>query len=384
MPIKQYAYINSKMLKWAREETPLSIEDVNLRIKDIASIEIEKWENGTELPSITEAKKLANLYDIPFAALYLTKIPVPEKIEYVDRRTLGSSEFEGISYDLWKEIRYFKSCRENLLALMDKDHLGTNIPLFDKNSTIDNISIDIREYLEMTTPLKNKTAFGSNVFSYFRKMFERKGILVFQISGIEVKQIRGISLNYDIYPIIAVNKNDSERAKVFTMFHELAHLIRRTSALCSIDFSIDSDEEEKACDSLAANILVPKYLLEKIKFNNVDNDTISNLADKFGVSSFVILKRLYDENKINYSFYSSKYEELYKNFMENKQIIDKINKNKDSVIPYHIRYLNTNGSLFPSTIINAYYEGRISLGEVCRTLNVKTKQIHKIERAVVF
>lgn len=383
MSNKQYAYINNEMLKWARKETPLEIEDVSARLKEITEEEIKKWELGEELPSITNAKRMAQLYDIPFAALYLTELPPATKIEYIDRRTFSTSELEGISYELWKEIRYFKSCRENMLSMIDSEYTGANIPKFEKNINIENMAKEIREYLEIDTPLKNKTAFGGTAFNYFRKKFERKGILVFQISGIETKQIRGISLNYEIFPIIAVNKNDSERAKVFTMFHELVHLIRRTSALCSIDFSETSDSEEKICDKIAGNILVPKDKIEILKLTNIDNDKIDEIANKFGVSAFVILKRLYDEGKISYSFYTSKYEELYSNFMENKSMIEMSKKSSEIRIPYHLKFISTNGNLFPATVINAYYEGRVSLGEVCRVLNVKTKQVQIIEGKVM-
>lgn len=382
MSNKQYAYINNNMLRWARKETPLEISDVSIRIKDISESEIEKWESGVEFPSINDAKKLANLYDVPFSAFYLTELPPSAKEKYIDRRTFSISNYSGISYELWKELRYFKSCRENILSIIDNDYEGANIPKFRKGDNIDKITMDIREYLKLDTPLKCKSSFGNNVFSYFRKKIEKKGILVFQISGIELTQVRGISLNYDLFPIIAVNKNDSDRAKVFTIFHELAHLIRRTSALCSIDFSKDRDDEEKICDEIAGNILIPKYKLENMDLDNIDNNKINELANLFGVSKFVVLKRLYDDKKISYFFYKDKYEEFYNNFMSNKERIAREKSN--TVVPYHVKFISKNGNLFPSTVINAYYEGRASLGEVCRILNVKTKQIEKVERLVMF
>lgn len=63
MGAKKYAYVNSEMLVWARSETPFTTsEDVASRISGFKSELIDKWESGEELPSITEAKKLANLY----------------------------------------------------------------------------------------------------------------------------------------------------------------------------------------------------------------------------------------------------------------------------------------------------------------------------------
>lgn len=107
MGAKNYAYINCEMLKWARNQSPIELEDIPIRIKGMKSEDVEKWESGNELPSIIEAKKLCNLYDIPFAALYLTEIPNKDNTSYIDRRTYKDNIDVGISYELWKEINRF-------------------------------------------------------------------------------------------------------------------------------------------------------------------------------------------------------------------------------------------------------------------------------------
>lgn len=73
---KKYAYVNYKMLVWARSETPFgTTSDVANHISGFRSEVIDKGERGEELPSITEAKKLANLYKVPFATFYLSNPP---------------------------------------------------------------------------------------------------------------------------------------------------------------------------------------------------------------------------------------------------------------------------------------------------------------------
>ena len=76
MGAKKYAFVNYKMLVWARSETPFgTTSDVVNHISGFRSEVIDKWERGEELPSITEAKKLANLYKVPFATFYLSNPP---------------------------------------------------------------------------------------------------------------------------------------------------------------------------------------------------------------------------------------------------------------------------------------------------------------------
>ena len=84
-------------------------------------------------------------------------------------------------------------------------------------------------------PFKNKSAYRNNGFNYYRALLEHYGIMVAQITGVSLSEMRGISMYYDTFPIIAINNKDFERAKVFSLFHEVAHLVRRSSSLCLID-----------------------------------------------------------------------------------------------------------------------------------------------------
>ena len=383
MGLKKYAYINSEILKWAREQSPINIEDIPIRIKNMKSEQVEKWEKGMELPSITEAKKLANLYDIPFASLFLPEIPKRDIIKYIDRRTYKDNIDIEITYELWKEINRIKSCRENAIEFINVDNYNNILEEFSKNDSVQNIALKVREIFNIDTPLKNKTAYNNNAFNYFRNKIEKKGVLVLQIEGISIKEIRGLSLNYDILTIIAVNKSDSDRAKVFTLFHELGHLIRRTSNLCLIDFDDKEDDEEKICNNISANILIPKDLIEnEIATVDINNDVeVERISDKYAVSKFVIIKRLYDIKKIDYTIYKSKYDKYLNSFNE----IVKIKKKKGEkiVVPQDKKFVSSSGKLYPRIIFDAYYEGKISFGEICNTFNVNAKYIENIERMVM-
>ena len=384
MGSKNYAYINCKMLKWARERTPIKIEDIPIRVKELSSEQIESWESGIEYPSINQAKKLCNLYDIPVAALYLSDIPNEDKTQYIDRRTYKDGLDTDISYELWKEINRLKSCRECAKELLDIEGYENSIEKIAKDLSEKNISSKVREIFEIKTPFKNKSAYNDKAFNFFRSKIEAMGIMVLQIENISIKEIRGLSLNYDILPIIAVNKSDSDRAKVFTLFHEIAHLIRRTSNLCLIDFNEREDEEEKICNNLAANILIPENEIDSVlNGRNLEDDKeIVGLSDRYAVSKFVIIKRLYDLNRIDFELYRNKYEKYLNNFNEIKE--RKKSEGKNIVVTQDKKLISSSGKLYPKIILDAYYEGKISFGEVCNTLNINSRYIENVERMVMF
>ena len=384
MGAKKIAYINCKMLKWARERSPIELEDIPIKINGIKVEQVRRWENGIENPSITEAKKLADLYDIPFAALFLTNLPKSDNTTYIDRRTYKDNLDIKISYELWKEINKLKSCREYAIEYIDMDKYKNILKSLNPDDSLEKIATDVRKLFNIETPFKNKTSYSNKAFNFFRNIIEKNGIMVLQIENVSISEIRGISLSYDILPIVAVNKSDSDRAKVFTLFHELSHLIRRTSNLCLVDFNEREDKEEKNCNKLAAEILIPKETIENIIQNEDlrDDNIIEKIANRYAVSKFVVIKKLYDLKKIDFTLYKSKYDNFLNDFNEYKET--KRKKDKKIIVTQDKKLISSSGKLFPKIILDAYYDGKISFGEVCNTLNINARYIDNVERMVMF
>lgn len=391
MSNKKYAYINNEILAWARSTTPfVSTRDIQDRI-NIDSTKIDMWEKGEEYPSIAEAKKLAKLYKLPFATFFLTIPPTSDPRPYTDRRTKSNSIYGPLSYELWAEIERVIGNRERLLDLVDDEELELYeiIPVVDNGASVESIGESIRSFLGLSLPFKNKTAYGNNSYKYYRTLIESKGVLVSQISGVSIDEMKGISLYYDCFPVIAVNNKDYDRAKTFSLFHELAHLVRRSSSLCLIDFDERNDTEEKLCDAIAAEVLMPQKTFvsvvedaEKLH-HKYSEEYLNYIADRFGVSIFSVIRRLYETDTIKKNEYISMYEEFSRQFEEKQKEIDLINESKDHRIPYYIKYLNREGYLYTRTIMTSYSKGFISYGELCNTLGVKSVHINKMERAVM-
>lgn len=60
-------------------------------------------------------------------------------------------------------------------------------------------------------------------------------------------------------PVVAVNSAWNESARIFTLFHEMAHLITRTSSACveSVRTASRTDPVERWCERFAADVLMP-------------------------------------------------------------------------------------------------------------------------------
>ena len=374
------------MLRWARSETPFkTIEDVIARRPRYTREQIEEWENGSSRPTITEAKDLAALYDVPFACLYYTDIPNKKPRSYTDRRTAYKHINNELSYELWREIRRITTNREIALETDTDFFLDIEpLPLITRDENIPSVASKIRSYLGLETPFKYKSQYGNNAYNYFRSIFENKNIMVAQITGVSVSEIRGLSIYNNIMPIIAINNSDWERAKVFTLFHEMAHLLRRSSSLCLIDFYEHNDDEEKICDKIATETLLPEVSFKEIvsDMNNGDidwdNQSLFDIADKYAISTVVVLRRLYELKFISFDYYISRYKEM------EAEVAEQLKNKKSFHVDYHYKYLNKQGYLFPKIMLLEFANGNISYGEICRLLNVNTMHVRNIEQVVMY
>ena len=380
------AYINSTMLKWAREQTPFkTVDDVAKRNSIIQANKLAEWEDGLALPSLTAAKALASLYKLPFAAFFLDVPPEKPTVKYQDRRTITGSLYRDDNYELWAETQRVNNNRDIIVDLYAEAQIEPNrIPSFDENTSIDEMADSIRCFLGIQTPFKYKKNYGYNAFRYYRDVLERHDICVAQINGVELSEMKGFSLAYETIPIIGINGKDYERAKVFSLFHELAHIIRRTSSLCMVNFDVRNDEEEKLCDKIAATILMPKDSFLTVAKQILTKEKewtivcLGKIADKYGVSIASVIRRLFDVDLIKWREYQDLYQMAEAGFIESQA-----NKHGSPRAEEYQKYLNKQGFLFSRTLFDAYGRGSLTYGELCKTLNLNSRYVGSLERAVM-
>ena len=392
MAKKNLAYINKDMLVWARNETPFALcpDQLSLRFPRISAEQLSKWESGEELPSIREAKDLAKIYKLPFACFYLSDPPAKKPKRYTDRRTALGTEYGDMSYELWDEISRICADRDTLLEFFDEEVYPISpMPTVNEHDDVVTISAIIRDYLELPLSFKYKKEYGSSSFNYFRDALERHGIIVAQISSVSLGEMKGLSIYEDRFPIVAINNKDFERAKTFSLFHEVAHLIRRSASLCLIDDDERNDDEEKLCDRIAAEVLMECEEFKRIaavvysKEGEWNSISLMNLADKFGVSTVAAFRRLHDLSIISDSQYYEMYRDISAEFEDNIKAIETARAGKDIPFYFYVRYVNSHGHLLPRMIVTAQNMGKISLGEACKIMNIKSKYYGDIAKAVM-
>lgn len=360
--------INPKILGWAREERfgQMPLKNVAEKI-GIDLYNLEKWENeGTEIPfEVLEA--IAKSYKRQTAVFFLPTIP-PKTKKIKDFRNIAvnggkfspeallairrTERYLGVTRDL-ESVTYW-----NKKYLWIKDFTG-------KQDVVDEETIQLRKLLGVSLDGCFDKYQPDEMFRYWRSIIEEiLGIFIFQFS-IPESELDGFSYALDDYPFaIVVNNLKSSVRKIFTIFHEIAHIIKHKPGACVHDFSSD----DQFNDELEANNFAGKFLVPKQSIKPVDNiDEVFTLAKKFNISGEVYLWRLLKEDKIERDIFFNWLEKI-----RSRKYPKKERKGSPSMI---IQSKSTRGNKFFNLVTSAVATNRISYSSASDLLGLKVGSI---------
>ena len=202
--------------------------------------------------------------------------------------------------------------------------------------------------------------------------------MVFQVSRIDIEEMRGFSFSEVPYPTVALNRSDSPLGRIFTLVHELCHLMLNKGGLCTLKSEDENHYEiEKFCNTVAGAVLVPQnYLLNHdIVKNHTNNknweiEELEKLKRIFWSSTEVILRRLLIFEKTSSEFYQ-----------EMRDYWQGLPKPSGGGAERSFeKVLRTNPKSYIKILLNAMYEHKITMTDVSSYLNLKLKYLKSLER----
>ena len=371
--------VNPKMMKWAREYAGYSGEYESLLPKYIKSHYLD-WEKGTKKPTWNQLMKVSSKYKVPTAFFFIDEYPIVEDYteKLVNYRKIDVNVPNVESPSLLYNIRQVEFNRETYMELCDdtnKKLITFKNFFFSKSNQID-FSRYIRSILDFNLDSQKELYSDSNHYSFLNHwknlLNEKLGILIFESQNVDILEMRALCLYHDEIPIILLNGKDSVNGRIFSLFHELTHLIMHESAVC--DIYLDH-ELEVFCNAVAGEFLVPSndFKGELSGFSNyLGNSCLNKLANTYGVSKYVILRRLLDLGKIEQKDYDIKINE----FMNNSV---KYHSHGGNYLNNQIKY---NGKQYLEVLLNAYDLGVITEFEFSQIANIKQKFIPELETKI--
>ncbi len=380
--MKEKLPINKDVLIWARTSIGLSTDEVADKFKK-TSRDIEEWEDGTTSPTYSQLERLAHeIYKRPLAVFFFPTVPT-EETPKTDFRTLPDTIIEKLPPEILKLYRRAKLFQLYLEELYE----GSNpvqkslIDSFVMNerSGIESITKDIRKELGITIDEQARWNSAETAFKKWREVLESHGVFVFK-DAFKNDTYSGFCLYDSKYPIIFVNNSMPDSRQVFTLFHELCHLLYRSGG---IDFRSNEIMHtfngyylniEVSCNKFSNEFLVPQEVFDS--FQPLISEThFQHLADYFSVSREVIMRNYLDRGLIDENYYKQ---------MATKWI-EKAKEHKDESTGGNYFYNQKAylGDKYINLVYRKYYQNQIAIDNVAEYLNIKAKNLPAFEFLVM-
>lgn len=364
--------ITPTIVRWARERAGFSIEEMKKTFKSI-----EKWEDGSAFPSFAQLEGMADKFKVPVAVFFF---PAPPNVPPISEtfRTLPEYEFEQLPPRIRLLLRKAKAFQLNLIEMTGgrnpASHRIVRDIVFDENISITAAVQRVRRYLDISIEEQSGWPSDEAALEKWRKALQDVGVSIFK-DAFKVRNYSGFCLYDDEFPLIYVNNSNAKTRQIFTLFHELAHLLFHTSGidLLTDDFiqRLPADERriEIICNRFAAEFLVPERAFNAAFEGRPPTEaTAEHLAELFHVSRESIYRRFLDRNLISQAEY-----ERARDAWADQQ------KTGEGGGNYYYTKLAYLGSDYVNLALSQYYQNRIDAAQLAEYLDIKPRNISTFE-----
>lgn len=377
--------VQKEVLRWARRTIGLSVTDVALRLKCLDE-EVDSWENGETTPTYVQLEKLAyQLYKRPLAVFFLPT-PPEEKLPEHEFRTLPQADMQTLAADTYMQIRRAHAYQLSLIELFEgKNPSNRFIPeeiTLAKEQPIVEQAKKIRDYLGITLEYQAGLKNDEIALKAWREAIENVGIFVFK-APFKQKDISGFCIRDEDFPVIYVNNSTTKTRQIFSLLHELAHLLLNINGLSKLDQGyvdrLPSEERkiEIFCNAIAAEVLLPikDFIRQSSRFpddvEQASEEMFSQLALHYGVSREAVLRRFLDQGRVSNSYYAKKAQ------MWAAQ--RKPGRGGDWYASQHA-YLSGH---FAKEVVRRHYRQQISVEQAADLLGIKAKNFAGLEQRIL-
>jgi len=158
------------------------------------------------------------------------------------RRLSAEGAATTISPKLTYEIRRAHDRREWALEMI-KD-IDEPIPAFEAAATlrdgIEDVAGRLRQAMRVSLADQTKGRSDSEAFKWWRNVLENAGILTLQATTLKLEEARGFSISMKPLPVVVVNIKDAQRGRIFTLLHEVTHILLSEGGICDLHDAIQN------------------------------------------------------------------------------------------------------------------------------------------------
>lgn len=361
------APIDPSALTWAREISRVTVDDL-ARAMNVKPSRVIEFESGDAEPTFRQLTLMAGKLDRPLGFFFA---PPPAASDVPDTADFRGRSDGSLPADLAKEMRRAEQHRDAMLDLGGRPERRVEVGRITWKTIAERAS-DLRGRFGLTDTFVPPESSNNQVFSFWRGLLEDNGILVLQTTKIPLETFRGLSVHHDELPVVIVNGGDSPAGRTFTLFHEVAHLINRTSGLCALRETVD---EEALANNFAAAFLMPEAAVRMNILDDVEPGKVADhLARHFKVSALaaaVRLRRLGFISDSDLDGIRAASEEQW----EQARLAQK--QGTGFVPPWRLRYRDL-GPTYIGTIARALEDRRVDLVDATYLLNARLPMVEQM------
>lgn len=380
--------IAPSILKELRKKLDMDIALVASKL-DVEEDVLVSWESEGVEVDIKTARKLSTIYKHPWTIFFLESIPhkktLPEKF-----RALFDEGVGRYSDKLYSALHN----AERLLLVAEE--IDARKPDWDDLRGLANYTDDVaslssrfREWLGISIEEQKEWRDKKLALSRWISALEGKGILICEVA-FPMEDGRAFCLSDNVRVVITLNKEDSSAGKIFSLFHEMHHVltigVKYFELLNELVFE-GHDKEEVDANAFAGRFLLPTsdlYSFPTYKEAKSRDGFIRKLAKDFSVSEQMVIRRLLDAGYMSRTEFKNRNATLIEEFRLHKEK----EADKDFYLPkgYNLWQRNKikrNSRGFTADVYNAYSRKEITYLEIGRYLDFKLKHIPIVESLLI-
>jgi len=372
--------LNPELLSWARQRAGLTVAEVAATLGKPAAV-VRAWEDGSAAPTYVQLERLAYKVLRRPVALFFFPEPPSEPDPEQSFRTLPDAEVESLSADTRYRIREARAQQLALAELTggsnpsDRQILRAVEVSSDSRETADRV----RRYLGVPMEVQTDTWKTSDeALRAWRAAIEAAGVFVFKHS-FKQREVSGFSLFYPEFPLVVINNSTATTRQIFTLFHELAHLLLQVSGVTKADdryitsLAGEPRRVEVFCNQFAADLLAPvEHVRMAVNRLGTTDESVAAVATTYKVSREVILRRLLDLRLITRAHYERKAAEWARQRVA-----------RGSGGNYYRTHASYLSERYARLAFSSYYQGSIPVEKLADFLNVSVKSVPGLEQAIL-
>ncbi len=370
-------YVRADVLRWARVSLNMPVDVAAARLK-LSEESLLGWErDGAEL-RLTEIEGLARVYRRPSAVFFLECAPAEPALPN-DHRTVPSQSKHQLGPKSILAIRFAQRVQVEAdeLAQLVGSNLRTTVPRLSVDIDLNSAARRLRAALSVSVSTQLGWRDEYRALRGWVAAVEGLGVIVLRQS-MPVDETRGFALS-GVPPVIVLNASDGVAPRIFSLAHELVHVALGTGSICDTrlgPYDQHSQTIETFCNGVAGALLVPADslvthpLVAEVGSGEWDEPRLRRIANAYGVSQEVVLRRLLAEDLTTPDFYRYMRSEWKQRPLPSRGPGGGADPVGDCI--------REHGRIFTQLVSEATRRGVLSIGEAADTLDIQARHLRTV------